>query len=179
MRIGIVIMALFGFLGGCSDRIDGSKYIDMEPKMSIEEFFNGNIKAWGIVQGFSGNVEARFDVEMVGKWDGNQGVLDEVFTYYDTGKVQYRTWNITKLDDLTYQGGAGDIIGTANGTNYGNAIKWEYEMDVPVDDKTYRLTFKDWMWAMNGDVVINRSYLKKFGITVAEITIFMQKVPSF
>jgi len=47
---------------------------------------------------------------------------------------------------------------------------------VPVDDKSYRLKFDDWMWAMDdGNVVINRSYLKKFGITVAEITIFMQK----
>ena len=28
---------------------------------------------------------------------------------------------------------------------------------------------------MNDGVLINRSYLKKFGLTVAELTIFMQK----
>jgi hypothetical protein len=31
------------------------------------------------------------------------------------------------------------------------------------------------MWAMNDGVVVNRSYLKKFGFTVAELTLFMQK----
>ena len=113
---------------------------------------------------------------MVGTWSGNKGVLDEVFTYYDSDRKQVRECEITKIDDLNYTGTAGDIIGTATGKSFGNAINWTYEMDVPVDDKSYRLKFDDWMWAMdNGNVVINRSYLKKFGITVAEITIFMQK----
>ena len=49
-------------------------------------------------------------------------------------------------------------------------------MDVPVSDTTYRLKFDDWMWALPGDVVINRSYLKKFGFKVAELTLFMQKI---
>jgi hypothetical protein len=48
-------------------------------------------------------------------------------------------------------------------------------MDVPVGDSKYRLRFDDWMWAMNDGVLMNRSYMKKFGITVAEVTIFMQK----
>ena len=50
-------------------------------------------------------------------------------------------------------------------------------MDVPVGDTSYRLNFDDWMWAMNDGVIINRSYMKKFGFRVAELTIFMQKQP--
>jgi hypothetical protein len=48
-------------------------------------------------------------------------------------------------------------------------------MDLEVGDKTYRIKLDDWMWQMNDGVLINRSYLKKFGITVAELTLFMQK----
>ena len=48
-------------------------------------------------------------------------------------------------------------------------------MDLPVDDKVYRIRFDDWMWQMNDGVLINRSYLKKFGFTVSELTIFMKK----
>jgi hypothetical protein len=48
-------------------------------------------------------------------------------------------------------------------------------MDLDVDGSTYRIRFDDWMWAMNDGVVVNRSYLKKFGFTVAELTLFMQK----
>ncbi|MBL6621549.1 MAG: DUF3833 family protein, partial [Rickettsiales bacterium] len=39
----------------------------------------------------------------------------------------------------------------------------------------FRIKFDDWMWQLNDGVVINRSYLKKFGFTIAELTLFMQK----
>jgi hypothetical protein len=175
MKIGVLIMSILAFLMGCNS-IKGDQYQELSPKFSLEEFFSGNIKAWGIIQDYSQHITARFEADMVGTWSGNKGVLDEVFTYYDSDRKQVRKWEITKIDDLNYTGTAGDIIGTATGKSFGNAINWTYEMDVPVEDKTYRLKFDDWMWAMDdGNVVINRSYLKKFGITVAEITIFMQK----
>ena len=175
MKIGVLIMSILAFLTGCTS-IKGDQYQELNPKFSLEQFFTGKIKAWGIIQDYSQNITARFEADMVGTWSGNKGVLDEVFTYYDSDRKQVRKWEITKIDDLNYTGTAGDIIGTATGKSFGNAINWTYEMDVPVEDKTYRLKFDDWMWAMDdGNMVINRSYLKKFGITVAEITIFMQK----
>jgi hypothetical protein len=100
--------------------------------------------------------------------------LTEHFDYYD-GKTQERVWTIKKLDDGSYEGTASDIIDKAIGKSQGSAVNWSYVMDVPVDDTTYRLRFDDWMWVMNDGVLINRSYLKKFGITVSELTIFMQK----
>ena len=48
-------------------------------------------------------------------------------------------------------------------------------IDLRALDPFYRIRFDDWMWVMNDGVLINRSYLKKFGITVSELTIFMQK----
>lgn len=149
-------------------------YNESQPKADIKAYFNGPIKAWGIVQDWRGRMVNRFDVSMVGKWDGDVGTLEEEFTYYD-GKKQKRVWTITKSKDGTYKGTAGDIIGEATGKTNGSAVYWNYTMDVPVDDTTYRLTFDDWMWQMNDGVLINRSYLKKFGITVAELTLFMKK----
>lgn len=146
----------------------------MKPAFRLEEYFNGPIKAWGIVQDRGGNIVNRFDVDIAGRWEGDRGVLEEVFTYYD-GRTQNRTWEITKIDNRHYQGKAGDIIGMASGTAYGNAVYWTYEMDVPVGDTSYRLTFDDWIWALNDGVIVNRSYMKKFGVKVAELTIFMQK----
>lgn len=149
-------------------------YTDTAPRADIREYFNGPIKAWGIVQDWRGRVVNRFDVEMVGSWKGDIGTLTEHFTYYN-GKKQERVWTIKKLADGSFEGTAGDIIDTAKGNTNGSAVQWNYVMDVPVDDTTYRLRFDDWMWAMNDGVLINRSYLKKFGLTVAELTLFMQK----
>ena len=54
-------------------------------------------------------------------------------------------------------------------------MRWAYQMDLPVGDNTFRITFDDWMFLMNDGVLVNRSYLKKFGFKVAELTLFMQK----
>lgn len=168
----ILLLGAGIMLSSCSHSLD--HYQDQKPAMDIKEYFNGPIKAWGIVQDWRGRVVTRFDIEMTGKWEGNTGTLTEHFTYYD-GKKQERIWTITKLPDGSYEGVASDILDKATGKISGNAARWGYVMDLPVNNTTYRIYFDDWMWLMNDDVVINRSYLKKFGITVTELTIFMQK----
>lgn len=175
MRTGVTILAIFSLITKLF-AIDPGKYQQLKPAMVIEQFFNGKIKAWGIIQDRSGDILSKFDVDMVGTWQGNEGKLVEDFKYYDSGKTQHRVWQIKKIDDKNYTGKAGDIIGIAKGTAHGNAINWHYEMEIPVKNSKYKMKFDDWMWAMNGDTVINRSYLKKFGITFAELTIFMQKI---
>lgn len=165
--IGVVLM-----LSGCSHSLD--YYNNTAPKADIKEYFNGHIKGWGVVQDWRGRVTNRFDIDLVGEWDGDTGTITEHFVYYD-GKKQQRIWTIKKLPDGKYTGTAADILDKADARVNGNAIQWRYTMDLPVGDTTYRLNFDDWMWQMNDGVLINRSYLKKFGITVAELSIFMQK----
>jgi hypothetical protein len=172
MRIITILTGFFMMLSGCGDNLN--YYQNTEPKADIKKYFDGKIKAWGLVQDWRGRVTTRFDVDMVGSWKGDIGTLEEDFRYYD-GKTQKRIWTITKKPDGTYEGVAGDIIGKATGATKGSAVNWGYVMDIAVDDTTYRLSLDDWMWQMNDGVLINRSYLKKFGITVAELTLFMQK----
>ena len=160
-------------LSGCSgNNLD--YYKNTIPRADIKEYFNGPIKAWGIIQDWKGRVVRRFEVNMIGKWDGDVGTLTENFDYYD-GKKQQRIWTIKKLSDGTYEGTASDIVDKATGKTEGSAVRWHYIMDLPVNDSVYRIRFDDWMWMMNDGVLINRSYLKKFGFTVSELTIFMQK----
>ncbi len=170
---GIMLMAFMTLLSACAGpSLD--HYKSAEPPLDLKEYFTGPIKAWGVIQDRKGHVTRRFDVTMVGTWDGDVGTLEEHFDYYD-GETQKRTWTITKIAANTYEGTAGDILDKAHGNVEGSAMRWAYRMDLDVGDKTYRITFDDWMFLMNDGVLINRSYLKKFGITVAELTLFMQK----
>jgi hypothetical protein len=157
---------------GCDNKLQ--HYQDGEPRVDIKSYFNGRIKAWGIVQDWRGRVVTRFDVTMHGTWKGDEGILQEHFEYYD-GRTQERTWHLSKLADGRYLGKADDIIGNASGLSKGYAIRWQYYMNVPVSGKFYCLFFEDWMWHLHDGILVNRSYLKKFGITVAELTLFMQK----
>ncbi len=176
MRIFLVITLLLGgsmMLSGCSGP-SLKHYENSEPTMDLQEYFTGPIKAWGLVQNRKGEVVRRFDVFMNGSWDGDTGTLEETFSYYD-GEIQERTWTIKRLPSGLYEGTAADILGKADGEIMGSAMRWAYQMDLPVGDTTYKITFDDWMFRMNDGILINRSYLKKFGFTVGELTLFMQK----
>ncbi len=177
MKTICLILALGGLimLSGCFGH-SLSYYKDTTPHADIKAYFTGPIKAWGIVQDHRGRVIRRFDVDMQGHWEGDTGTLTEHFKYYD-GEEQQRIWTIQKLADGSYEGTASDIIDKAVGQSTGSAVRWHYVMDLPVGDTTYRIRFDDWMWMMNDGVLINRSYLKKFGITVSELTLIMQKQP--
>lgn len=160
-------------ISGCVSS-DVAIYADKNPRLDVREYFDGPISAWGFVQDWRGRVIERFDIQMVASWNGNQGVLDETFTYYG-GNSGTRVWQLTRLDDGSFTGTAGDVHGTAQGTMAGNAINMKYQLDVPRGDGTIRLTMDDWMWLMNDGVVINKTKMKKFGLTVGNVTVFMQK----
>ena len=49
MKIGVLIMSILSFLTGCNT-IKGDQYQELNPKFSLEQFFSGKIKAWGIIQ---------------------------------------------------------------------------------------------------------------------------------
>ncbi len=174
MRYLGLILILFGVMG-CSVSIDGDTYKQHTPAFSLETFFSGDVKAWGIVQNRSGEVVQRFTVDIYGSKDGNVLVLDERFTYSLGEGPGSRVWRITPESDGTYTGRASDILNEATGTSYGNAFNFTYSMDLPVDDTTYNVAFDDWFWAMDDNTMMNRSYIKKFGLVMAEVTIFMQR----
>jgi hypothetical protein len=67
------------------------------------------------------------------------------------------------------------VSGEARGRSYGNAFHWQYAMDIPVRGQMLEVKFSDWFWALDEQRLMNRSYLQKFGVDVAEVTIFMER----
>ncbi|WP_414828306.1 DUF3833 domain-containing protein [Alteromonas sp. H39] len=176
VKAGILaLMTLILPLSGCSVSVDGKDYTNVSPDFEIKAFFDGDVKAWGIVQNRSGKVVQRFIVDINGRIENDVLILDESFDYGVGDGVKNRTWRIEQTGENSFVGNAGDIAGPADGTAYGNAFNFHYEMDLPVDDTTYRVTFDDWFWAFDDTTMMNRSYIRKFGLVMAEVTIFMQR----
>lgn len=178
--LGVSALALAMItVAGCGSRdITGSTYQSVQPAFDITAFFDGQVRAWGIVQDRSGNVTQRFTVDIDGSWDGTTLILDETFEYGLGDGATERVWTISRDAEGRWRGGAGDILNQANGDEFGNAFRWRYQIDLPVDDKSYVVNFDDWIWAFDDNTIINRSYITKFGITFAEVTIFMQRQSS-
>ena len=55
-------------------------------------------------------------------------------------------WKIHKTGPHHYEGTFDEIVGVAKGLQYGNALNWNYEMNLKVGDGTWRVSFDDWMF---------------------------------
>jgi len=172
-NIFIIIIAVL--LTSCvGNKMKPTDFKDQKPKLIIEEYLSGSVKAWGILQNRSGKVTRQFSADLNGKWDGKQLILDEKFNWSD-GEIQTRQWKINKIDEHNYEGTAGDVVGTAKGYSYGPAFKFEYVLLVPVKGKEMKITFDDWIFKQDDKVAINRATMTKFAIKVAELTVMFVK----
>ncbi len=173
MRI-IILFFLTILLNGCANSMKPSDFKNQKPRLIIEDFLSGEVKAWGVLQSRSGKVIRQFSADLKGNWNGKQLILDEKFNWSD-GEVQNRQWKIDKLDEHNYEGRASDVVGTAKGYSYGPAFKFEYVLLVPVKGKEMKITFDDWIFKQDDNIAINRATMKKFGFKVAELTVMFKK----
>lgn len=151
-----------------------NNYQNEVPKINLREFFNGKIEALGIVQDRSGKVIKRFKVDILASWNGNIATLDEKFVYSDNTKSA-RVWKLNEISSHQYVGRAGDVLGTAIGETAGNTFYFQYYLDLPVGDSSYKVHFEDWMYLLDDNTLLARSYMTKWGINLGEVTIVMTK----
>ena len=149
-------------------------YAAEQPVLNLESYFSRPVQAWGMFQDRSGKVVKRFHVLIDARWQGDTGTLDERFTYSD-GTTQRRVWRLTRHADGRYTGRADDVVGEARGEAAGNALRWRYVLALPVDGKTYHVDFDDWMFLMDDKVMLNRSYMSKWGFNLGEVTLTFVK----
>ena len=154
-----------------------SDYSQQKPQLDLRTYFNGAVEAWGIFTDRSGAVVKRFIVQMDCQWQGDEGVLDEDFTYSD-GTQQKRIWRLKALPNGRYEGRADDVVGVAQGEVRGNACRWQYTLALPVDGRVWNVEFDDWMFLMDQEVMINKAVMSKFGVRLGEVTLsFKRRTP--
>ena len=171
-----LLIIFFGVTTSCGNNsaMKPEDFKDKKPRLIIENYLSGNIKAWGVLQNRSGKVTRQFSVNLNGIWDGNKLILNEEFNW-DDGEIQTRQWQINKINNHNYEGTADDVVGTAKGYSYGSAFKFEYVLLVPVKGKEIKIKFDDWIFLQDDKVAINRAKMTKFGIKVAELTVVFVK----
>jgi hypothetical protein len=167
--------AALGLVGCAAPSIE--RYAAEQPVLDLQQYFNGTLDAYGIFTDRSGAVVKRFTVVMRCSWQGDNGVLDEDFTYSD-GSVQKRIWRLTKLGDGRFTGRADDVVGEAQGESRGNAFHWAYTLRLPVNDSVYDVQFDDCMYLMTDKVMLNKASMRKFGVHLGEVTLSFAKRPS-
>lgn len=167
-------LALIPILAACTGKPALDEASLGGPKLDLEEYFEGHVVAHGQFQDLFGTVSRRFVVDMNGAWDGRTLTLTEDFTYSD-GYEEQRVWTLTKTGEDTWSGSADGVIGEALGTEKEDTFNWKYRIDLPLPDGSVKVSFDDWMWRLDDKRVLNRAYMKKFGLDVGEVIIFFEK----
>lgn len=172
MRIWAAAMVVV--LAGCTGKpaLEDEKLSTRN--LNLEEFFEGRTVAYGQFQDIFGTVRRRFEVEIEGTWDGETLTLVEDFVYEDDSTEQ-RVWTLVKTGEDTWRGTAPGVIGEAFGEEQGDTFNWRYTIDLPVPDGTMRVTFDDWMWLLTEDRLLNRAYMRRFGVDIGEVIITFEK----
>ncbi len=150
------------------------------PELDLEEFFDGRLVATGQFEDIFGTARRAFVVEIDGDWDGERLRLVEDFLYED-GSTEQRVWTLRKTGADTWQGTAPGVIGTATGEERDNRFNWRYTIDLPVPAadgtvETLRVEFDDWMWLLTEDRLLNRAYMKRYGVDIGEVIITFEKL---
>ncbi len=172
----LVLMLTACSLTACGG-LDVADYRQATPKLELERYFDGRLKAYGQFQDRFGHVKRRFVVDIEGRWNGETLTLDESFVY-DDGEREKRLWTLRQTADGGWTGSAGGVVGTAAGRGAGNAFNWQYDFDLATDDGVIRLHFDDWLFLQDDGVLLNRAYVSKFGINVGEVLISFARQPT-
>lgn len=137
---------------------------------SLESYFLGETRAWGLFEDRFGTLRRRFVVDIVGRVEGDRLFLDESFTFSD-GEREHRQWRIDRVEDGSYVGHADGVIGSARGTQQDNVLNWSYLFNLEVQGRKIRVKFDDRMCFEAGGVMLNRATISKFGIELGTVFI--------
>ena len=169
----LLLFVSLAILTGCNG-MKPEEFAGQGPRLVLEDYFQGQTRAWGIFEDRFGNLRRQFTVDIEGTWDGERLTLVEDFVFAD-GEEDQRIWQIRKIDEHNYEGRADDVVGVAKGRTYGNALNWQYRMLLKVGGSEWNVGFDDWMFLQEDGVLINRANVSKLGFEIGRVTLFFKK----
>ncbi len=174
-KLCAIISSVALLLTGCSN-VTTQDYAAKTPKLDLRHYLNGPLEAHGVLFDYTGKADLEFYVKMKAHWQGNVGTLEEDFVYSD-GRTDRRVWTIRFEDDHHFTATAHDVIGEAKGSQHGNAANMRYTLNAQrAGGSSILLNMDDWLYLMDDKTLINRTKMRKFGLTVGELFITFRKL---
>jgi hypothetical protein len=171
-RGALCLAAALGLVACGSVQVED--YADREPVLDVEQFFRGDLMAYGVVKDRGGRVIRSFEATIEATWEDGTGTLDENFVF-DDGERQRRVWVLQRQSGGRYSATAGDVTGTAVLQQAGNSMFLEYVLQVPYRGDVIEVTVDDRMYLVAPDVLLNESTLYKFGLRVGSLLLVITR----
>ncbi len=172
----IVVVVMVGALMACSN-VRVTDYADKKPLFDVEQFFNGDLTAHGVVKDRGGKVIRHFNANIAATWVDGVGTLVEDFVF-DDGETQRRIWTLKPDGHGHYTGTAGDVVGAAKLQQAGNSLFLDYVLRLPYKGSEVDVHVDDRMYLVSPDILINESGMSKFGWRVGSLVLVIARQSS-
>ena len=154
-------------------------FADQGPEFRPEEFFDGRLEGWGVLEGPTGAVQKRFTVAAEGRsFAGEGGVIRYRETWtFDDGHVDTLNWEIQAQGPDCYAGVEDRSEGQARGERAGCAFHWKYSRDTPQPDgKSLKLNFDDWFFRVDQNGYVAKGTAGRLGLPFATAHVTYHKL---
>jgi len=168
-------MLLVMSLSACAG-VTIEEYQNRGPVFSAESFFSGALTAHGVVKNYRGYASRSFVADISACWQDGVGTLDERFVF-DDGEKQTRVWRLSRSADGSYAATAGDVRGEGRASTSGNSMFLDYVLTIELEDGSIDVAVDDRMYLVSENVLINESFLTKFGLPVGGILLTIIRHP--
>jgi hypothetical protein len=145
--------------------------------LRFTEFFDGDAIAWGVFLDRFGVVRQNLTVQLHGAWHGSTFQLDEVFEY-GTGERETRQWLVRDIDNASFSATCADCIGPIAGLNGGDSVSMTYDYNLHMGGRRMSVSFDDRMYRLGPTRLFNRAAMRKFGVVLGHVTLFIEKQSS-
>ncbi len=170
----LLLAFVLQILSACSHQ-NIEDYAPNKPLLNIEDFFNGELVAHGIVKDRSDKVIRSFTATIDATWQNGEGTLDESFIF-DDGEVQKRIWQLKPNQNGSYTASANDVVGEHPMQIAGNALFMEYVLQIPYNDSIINVSVDDKMFLVDESTIINQSLMSKWGIHLGTVQLSIRKL---
>ena len=153
-------------------------YSDTLPVFRPEEFFDGRLEGWAVLEGPLGGLQRRASIKAEGSFDPSTKITAFTETWtFDDGQVDTLRWSIKTLGDGRYSGSEATLEGEAQGEQAGCALHSTYTRNVPGNNGSHtKLNFDDWFFRINETGVIVKGSAGRIGIPFASAHVAYRKL---
>ena len=142
----------------------------------LTTFLEGRTRAWGLFEDRFGRVRRRLAVDMNGRWEGGEFLLDERFEY-DGDAVETRTWRVVPLGAGRFRASCPDCVGDAMGECSPDSVRMSYRFRLKLERREVVVTFDDRLHRIGDGIAVNRATMSKWGVKLGELSLFFQRLP--
>lgn len=170
MKISVIaVLVSLAALAGCSSLKPGS-FSATTPAIDPIKFFGGHTHSTGVIESRSGQPSERITTQTTGVFAN--GILSlEQDLHSEGSKPTHRNFKLKIIDAHHVDATGSDVAGTAHGELYGNYFTWRFRMKVAGQGLVRHVSMTQHMYLMpDGQTLIIRSVIRKFGVIVKEIT---------